>query len=138
MKIVNFAAWKKSFMQETDPKTGSKLSVQIDDCHKNKLGLIRFMDEIEGIQYLIVFRSEKKKDSVILFDKLDDFEDAQNYSIYHSWPQKEFLENILVVNGGHATLRATFPYSKENIQKFRDAGMPLDSSRNANYDGRPI
>ncbi len=140
MKIEPFKTWKIRFMKDTDPKTGSKIAVQFNDCHETKLHRLRFLDEIEEIEFYIRYRSGKKSDSVITFQKIEEFEKAQRYAAYHSYPCTNLIADgrMLMINEGYANLEAIFPYSEENIQKFKVAGIPLDSNKNKTYNGRPI
>ena len=132
MKAENFNVWKERLMEETDPNTGTKIGIQLDDCHATWLDHIRFMDSIEGIEYLIMYPSGPKRTGIVTFKTLDEFEEAQSYSVKHTWDPvvariiKEFNEvNIIPMNKGYAPLGAVFPNTPENIQKFNEAGMLL-------------
>jgi len=135
MKIYDFQAWKKNFMKETDPKTGDKFAIRMEDFHSRYLDMAKPLDEIKGIKFSIAYRSGEKTDSIIEFYKIEDFAKAQNYAAYHSWPFIKFSECALMINMGCANLQAVIPYSKENTAIAVSIGKP---QKPENYDGRNI
>jgi hypothetical protein len=133
MKKEN-AGWKRRFMKETDPDTGTKIAIQLNDCHVSLLDEIRFMDDLEGIEYCIINRSGPRSNSIITFKTLNEFKSAQSYSVDHSWTGIA-PEYFVTINEGYAPLGAVFIASPENIQKFALAGMPLTQKPSKNYTG---
>ncbi len=132
MKECYFAAWKNRFMKETNPETGTKTGIQLDDCHATWLDQIRFMDSIEGIEYFIMWQSGPENTGIVTFETLDEFKEAQSYAANHAWNSsvariiKKFSEvKLIPMNEGYAPLCAIFPNTPENIQKFNQAGMLL-------------
>ena len=122
-------------MKETDPDIGTKIAIQLNDCHVTMLDQIRFMDGLEGIEYCIIYRSGPRSNSIITFKTLNDFKSAQSYSVNHSLNYLAALDYFITINEGYAPLGAVFLASPENIQKFALAGMTLTKKQDKNYTG---
>ena len=116
MKIEDFAAWKERFIKDVDMETGTKTSYQLEDFHANWIDNIRFMDSIEGIEYFIGYQSGPKSYSIITFDTLDEFDEAQSYSAENTWDVDKMLNEYI------DDLGVVFPNTPENIEKFNKRG----------------
>ena len=117
MKIEDFDAWKERFRKDVDMETGTKTSYQIENFHANWIDNIRFMDSIEGIEYFIGYQSGPKSFGIITFDTLDEFKEAQSYSVEHTWDVEKMLNEYI------DDLGVVFPNTPENIEKFNQKGL---------------
>lgn len=77
MEIIDLKDFKKKFMKETDPNTGNKVGVLIQNVKPEQTQKIKEQIGIgdKNVKYYLFFNHFSKK-KVILFNNLEDFKKA--------------------------------------------------------------
>ena len=82
MKHLSYQAFKQLVMDSTDPKKGTKVALQIRDCHERKLPHLRPLESLKGLRMFIMYRKSRHSNGVIELDSLDEFSRAQDFASF--------------------------------------------------------
>jgi penicillin-binding protein-related factor A (putative recombinase) len=137
MKFLSYRSYKKLVMDTTHPRKGNKVAFLINDCHADKIPLLRPLESMKGLRLFIIYRSSQDDNTTIELESLDEFEKAQSFAAYHSWPFTKFPDICLMINFGHADLYILVDY-RQNRAKIAEFLRYVRPSPGANYSGRPL
>jgi hypothetical protein len=134
MKHLSYQAFKQLVMDSTDPKKGTKVALQIRDCHERKLPHLRPLESLKGLRMFIMYRKSRHSNGVIELDSLDEFSRAQDFAAYHSWPFSA-VQNSILINLGHADLTVLVDY-RGNKAQFIEFIRTMRLDRREGYSAR--
>ena len=132
MKLRNFEEWKKQFMIDSDPKTGNKVGMRMDDITMKKLSDIEdifFEIDDKYMKYNIIITetaisyqgvSISKNAYVMVFDSIDEIKNQKNNS-------------LLDIFNLHITIEINDD-TKYHIKKIQERPL-FKKQDNLDYDG---
>lgn len=135
MKHLSYPAFKRLVMDSTDPRKGTKVALQIRDCHERKLPHLRPLESMKGLRMFIVYRKSKHTNGVIELDSPDEFGRAQSFAAYYSWPFTAVQNHSVLINLGHADLTVLVDY-RGNKAKLTEFIRTMRLTPREGYSGR--
>lgn len=138
MKRMSYKSYRKLILDTTDPVTGTNMAFRFENMHKDKLGRICAIENMDGLRMFITYRKSRQTTGVIELDNLDEFGHAQAWAASHSWPSVDIVDRCIMINGGYATLTVLVPLqgNRQKLANFLKAMPPIP--KDVHYTGRPV